>query len=56
MTRTIIEQRLKAYAAKSAAEEFNAMKEILQEVALCGLARASAKSICLGAFFKSYSG
>lgn len=41
MTRAIIEQRLKAYEAKSGTEELNAMKEILQEVALCGLARAS---------------
>ncbi len=40
MSIKIIENRLKEYAPKTKAEEFNALKEIVQEIALCGLTRA----------------
>jgi len=36
----IIEDRLKAYAPTSQRDELNALKEIIQEIALCALARA----------------
>lgn len=42
---TIISQMLEQYRADSVGEERNALKEVVQEVALCGLSRAS--------FFKS---
>ena len=38
MAKTIIEERLKFYAPASAEEEQDALKEILQEIILCGLA------------------
>ena len=37
---TIISQMLEQYRADSAGEERNALKEVVQEVALCGLSRA----------------
>ena len=37
---TIIGQMLEQYRADSAGEERNALKEVVQEVALCGLSRA----------------
>lgn len=40
MTFTIIQERLKNYASRSKQEEFNALKEIYQEIALAGLARS----------------
>ncbi len=42
---TIINQMLEQYRADSLGEERNALKEVVQEVALCGLSRAG--------FFKS---
>ena len=42
---TIISQMLERYRADSLGEERNALKEVVQEVALCGLSRAG--------FFKS---
>lgn len=42
---TIINQMLEQYRADSLGEECNALKEVVQEVALCGLSRAG--------FFKS---
>ncbi|MFZ4099714.1 MAG: nucleotidyl transferase AbiEii/AbiGii toxin family protein [Chlamydiia bacterium] len=45
MTATIIQDRLRNYSASSKADEFNALKEIYQEIALSGLARTD--------FFKS---
>lgn len=36
----IIEDRLKAYKPVSQRDELNAVKEIIQEIALCALARA----------------
>ena len=42
---TIIGQMLEQYRADSLGEERNALKEVVQEVALCGLSRAG--------FFKS---
>jgi predicted nucleotidyltransferase component of viral defense system len=40
MTLTIIQERLKSYPSASKQEEFNALKEIYQEIALVGLARS----------------
>ena len=40
MTFTIIEERFKKYAPQSKHQEFNALKEIYQEIALSGLARS----------------
>lgn len=40
MTMTIIQERLKGYNPRSKQEEFNALKEIYQEIALSGLARS----------------
>ena len=36
----VIEQMLQSYAPKSLEERKNAMKEVMQEIALCGLSRA----------------
>ncbi|MFA5075239.1 MAG: nucleotidyl transferase AbiEii/AbiGii toxin family protein [Candidatus Babeliales bacterium] len=41
MSIKIIENRLKEYNPISAKEELNAFKEIIQEIALCGLSRAN---------------
>lgn len=38
---TMIDQMLKAYDAKTIYEQKNAMKEVMQEIVLCGLSRAS---------------
>lgn len=40
MTKTIIQERLKSYAARTKQEELSALKEIYQEIALSGLARS----------------
>lgn len=40
MTLDIIENRLNEYQVKTKQEEINALKEICQEIALCGLARS----------------
>ncbi len=40
MTIKMIEERLKEYAPRTQREELNAIKEIVQEIALCALARA----------------
>lgn len=40
MTITIIQERLRSYPSRTKQEEFNALKEIYQEIALAGLARS----------------
>jgi len=40
MSLDIVENRLKEYQPKTKQEEINALKEICQEIALCGLARS----------------
>lgn len=37
---TIIEQMLKSYNTKTLYDKKNAMKEVMQEIVLCGLSRA----------------
>ena len=40
MSLDIVESRLKEYQPKTRQEEINSLKEICQEIALCGLARS----------------
>ena len=40
MSLDIVDSRLKEYQPKTKQEEINALKEICQEIALCGLARS----------------
>ena len=37
----VIEQMLQSYSPKSLEERKNAIKEVMQEIALCGLSRAT---------------